>query len=49
MVKITINLTRKELEHIRECSSAERDACSEVNNIIKKVKKQLKINRVRNK
>ncbi len=43
-MEITIEISKKELEHLKRCSS-EYDACSTVTRIIEKVKRQLNLSK----
>lgn len=42
-MKVTINLTKKEIEHLDGCIG-HYDACDIVENIIEKIKKEIQVN-----
>ena len=42
MMKITVKLSKRDINHLKEGCWSEIDACSTVERVIKKVKKQIK-------
>lgn len=40
-MKITINITKKEIDHLKTCDGCELDACSTIDCIIKKIRKKI--------